>query len=162
MDGRLISRSSLGILGAVAGRSTIKKGITIMDIKDCFAGQRVLYKENGKAATVKEVLLHKNTVQLVFDNSAQQTVHPRFLQPLSTREGEVEDVSSSSGGITNPCPACAAPMPVGSTQCGACGFAYRKKGSALGGVVKFVVVLAVLAGIGYAVWKYVLHEKLPF
>jgi hypothetical protein len=133
-----------------------------MDIKDCFAGQRVLYKENGKAATVKEVMLHKNMVQLVFDNTAQQTVHPRFLQPLSTREGELEEAVPQSGGITNPCPSCAAPMPVGARQCSACGFAYRKKGSALGGLVKFIVFLAVLAGIGAAVWKYVLHEKWPF
>lgn len=133
-----------------------------MDIKDCFAGQRVLYKENGKAATVKEVMLHKNMVQLVFDNTAQQTVHPRFLQPLSTREGEVESAGAATGGITNPCPSCAAPMPVGSIQCSSCGFAYRKKGSGLGGLIKFILFLAVLGGIGYAVWKYVLHEKLPF
>ncbi len=133
-----------------------------MDIKDCFAGQRVLYKENGKPATVKDVLLHKNQVQLVFDNETQLTVHPRFVQAITTREGGDEAASHEPASLTNPCPACAAPIPVGVMRCEACGFAYKKKGSTLGGLVKFIVVLVVLAAVAYAVWKYVLNEKLPF
>ncbi len=130
-----------------------------MQIQDCFAGQRVVYKENGRSATIKDVDLQKAEIEIVFDNSARARVHPRLLEPSLAEAG----VESAPSGPMRPCPQCAAKMSASATTCPSCGFQYGvETPKQKSGVLKFAVILIALAGIAYAVWKYVLHERLPW
>lgn len=129
-----------------------------MHFQDCFTGQRVVHKESGKLATVRKV--HNNgEVELTFDAGATGKVHARILEPAP----QAASAAPKPGDPMRPCPNCATKMPASETKCPSCGFEYgvKKRGGG-GGFVKFVVVLIILAAIGYAVWKFVLHEKLPW
>jgi|ERR1051326_8458646 hypothetical protein len=129
-----------------------------MHFQDCFTGQRVVHKESGKLATIRKV--HSNgEVELTFDAGATAHVHARVLEPLAKAVAAV----AKPDGPMRPCPQCATKMPVSETKCPSCGFEYGvKKSSGSSGIGKFLIVVIVLAGIGYAVWKFVLHEKLPW
>lgn len=128
-----------------------------MHFQDCFSGQRVVHKESGKLATVRKV--HANAeVELTFDSGATGRVHARILEPAAPNA----TAAATPDEPMRPCPQCATKMPVLETRCPSCGFEYGvKTGGGGGGFVKFIFVLIVLAAIGYAVWKFVLHEKLP-
>lgn len=135
---------------------------TTMQISECVKGQCVTYLENGKPATVKDVFLDKREVLIELENGSRVRVQARLIEPAEA-EARTEDDAEPSGPM-RPCPNCAAKMSVDATTCPKCGFQYavRKTGGAGGGIAKVVIVLIILAGAAYAVWKYVLHEKLPF
>ncbi len=129
-----------------------------MHFQDCFTGQRVVHKENGKAATIRKV--HSNgEVDLDFDNGSTARIHARALVPAGAVDSSAQP---AAGGPMRSCPQCAAKMPASETTCPACGFEYgvrKRRGS--GGLARTLIIVIVLAAIGYAVWKFVLHEKLP-
>jgi hypothetical protein len=130
-----------------------------MQIQECFAGQRVMYRETGKAATVKEVDLDKREVHVVFDNASRAIVQARLLEPLQADE----PAATGPTGPMRPCPQCGAKMPAAATTCLSCGFQYgvaQPRGGS--GIAKFAAVVIILAGIFYVVWKFVLRERLPW
>lgn len=133
-----------------------------MQISECVKGQRVTYLEDGKPATVKDVFLDKREVLIELDNGSRVRVQARLIEPAGA-EARTED-DAEPGGPMRPCPNCAAKMSVDATTCPKCGFQYGVKsgGTGGGGIAKFVIIVIILAGAAYAVWKYVLHEKLPF
>ena len=127
-----------------------------MQIHSCVAGQRVTYRENGRAGTIKEVHLDKNEVDLVLDNGMRIRAHARLIDPLA---GEA---AATPAGPTRPCPQCAAKMPLDATTCPACGFQYGvKKAAGIPVAVKVLMVLIVVAVAGCVIWKFVLGGKLP-
>ena len=124
-----------------------------MQIQSCFKGQRVLYKENGKLATILSVAHNSSKITIAFDNAERREVSAQALEPSS----EEATRQSETGVPMRPCPQCATKMPVTETTCPNCGFQYGvKKGSVAGKVFKTIVILAILAAVAYAVWKYVL------
>jgi hypothetical protein len=126
-----------------------------MLIQNCFKGQRVVFKENGKTATILSVSHTAGKITIAFENAERREVSASGLEPA----GEEASHQSESGERMRPCPNCATKMPLAETKCPNCGFQYGvKKSSAAGKVFKSFVVLIVLAAIGYAVWKYVLHR----
>lgn len=125
-----------------------------MQMSECVKGQRVTYLENGKPATVKDIFLDKREVLIEFDNGSRAHVQARLIDPAQAGEEAV------AGGPMRPCPNCAARMPVDATTCPKCGFQYgvRKAGcGAVAGIAKFIVIVAILAGIAYAVWKFLMR-----
>jgi len=129
-----------------------------MNFQDCFTGQRVAVKENGKIASIRKV--HGNgELELDYENGSTGKVHARAVEPAGAAAAAEQ---SDSSGPMRACPQCAAKMPTSETKCPKCGFEYGVKKSKGGGFGKVVVILIALAAIAYAVWKFVLHEKLPW
>jgi hypothetical protein len=125
-----------------------------MLIQNCSKGQRVLYKENGKVATVQSVSHNKGEIFVVFENGERMKVAPAMIEPAT----EEQAVESKTGGSMRPCPRCATKMPVDETTCPSCGFQYGIKKEGGGGFAKALVILIILAAIAYAVWKFVLKH----
>lgn len=126
-----------------------------MQIRNCFKGQRVIYKENGKVATILSVSHNKGEILIAFDNAERAKVGPHLLEPATEQDASGE----KSGGPRRPCPQCGEKMPVDEKVCPACGFQYGvKKRSAFGRIVKKLLTVVVLLAIAYAVWKYVLQR----
>lgn len=124
-----------------------------MLIKDCFKGQRVVFKENGKPATILSVSHTAGKITIAFDNAERREVSASGIDPA----GEEASRRTEAGTPTRPCPNCATRMPLDVTTCPNCGFEYGvKKKSAAGAVFKTIVILIILGAIAYAVWKYVL------
>jgi len=129
-----------------------------MLIKDCFKGQRVVFKENGRPATILSVSHTAGKVTIAFDSAERREVSASALDPA----GEEASRRTEEGTPTRPCPNCATRMPLDSHVCPKCGFQYGvKTGSAAGKVFKFLVILVILGGIAWAIWTYVL-PKLGF
>jgi predicted nucleic acid-binding Zn ribbon protein len=123
-----------------------------MLIKDCFKGQRVVFKENGKPATILSVSHTAGKITIAFDNAERKEVSSSALDPA----GEEASRQTETGVPMRPCPQCATKMPTNETVCPNCGFRYGvKKSSSAGKIFKTILLLAVLAVAVYAVWKYV-------
>jgi hypothetical protein len=130
-----------------------------MEITQCGQGVRVRDKETNKFATIKSADKGSGMVEIEFDSGGRAKVHPRRLDPL----GDVLPPSSAPKEPMRDCPKCAAKFPAVEYTCPACGFQFQQKKT--GGVpviIKILILLAILGGIGWAVWKFVLKEKLPF
>lgn len=126
-----------------------------MLIQNCFKGQRVVYKENGKPATILSVSHNKGEIVIAFDNAERLTVASSLLEPA----GEGQAPARKPGGPSRPCPQCGTRMGVDETTCPECGFQYGvKKGGGSRGLVKAFLTIVVLAAIGYVVWKFVLQR----
>jgi hypothetical protein len=124
-----------------------------MLIQDCFKGQRVRYKENNKLATVLSVSHTASKITIAFDNAERRDVPPTSLEAAD----DAPPVAEKPGKPMRPCPNCATKLPLNVHVCPHCGFEYGvKKKSAAGKVFKAVVILAVLAALAYAAWKYLL------
>src|SRR5262245_18211757 len=105
-----------------------------MLIKDCFKGQRVILKENGKPATILSVSHTAGKITIAFDNAERKEVSSSALDPA----GEEASRKTETGVPMRPCPQCASKMPINETTCPNCGFQYGvKRGSAAGKVFKF-------------------------
>ncbi len=127
-----------------------------MHFQDCFNGQRVVHKESGKLATIRKI--HNNgEVEINFDVGTTARVHARLLEPA----GQAAAPQAKTAEPMRPCPQCATKMPVSATICPSCGFEYGVKKRGTGGTAKLLIVVIVIAAIAFAVWKFVLHEKLP-
>lgn len=126
-----------------------------MNIQDCIKGQRVISKENGKPATIRDFNAAKNEVLIEFDNLLRTTVSARVLE-LAPDGG----TAPARTGPAKACPQCAAKMALDAAACPSCGFKFGKQ-SRISAVVKLLIAVIVLAAIAYAVWKFVLHEQLP-
>lgn len=127
-----------------------------MQIQSCVTGQRVIYRENGKPGTIKEIHLDKNEIDLALDNGMRIRAHARLVDPIT------DDAAPTPTGPTRPCPQCAAKMPLDATICPTCGFQYGvKKAGGIPVAVKVLMVLIVLAVAGYVIWNFVLRGKLP-
>lgn len=101
-------------------------------------------------------------MEFTFDGGATGHTHARILEPAG-QTAPAATATAKPGDPLRPCPNCATKMTTSVTKCPSCGFEYGvKKGGGGGGFVKFLVVLIILAAIGFAVWKFVLHEKLPW
>jgi hypothetical protein len=131
-----------------------------MEISQCGAGLRVRDKETNKQATIKSSDRGRGLVEIEFDSGGMAKVHPRRLDPL----GDAPPPSRAAAKEPmHDCPRCAAKFPLAESTCPACGYQFKPPQS--GGMpllVKILIVLAFAGGAGWAVWKYVLDEKLPF
>lgn len=124
-----------------------------MLIQNCQKGQRVIYKENGKPATILSVSHTAGKITIAFDNAERREVLPSALDPAD----ESAAAETKSSVPMRPCPQCATKMPLDVNVCPNCGFEYGvKKKSPAGKVFKLVVVLAILGALAYAAWKYLL------
>src|SRR5438128_10924464 len=100
-----------------------------MLIHNCFKGQQVVYKENGKLATILSVSHTVGKITIAFENAERKDVSPTALEPA----GEEASHKTESGVPMRPCPKCATKMPISETTCPNCGFEYGiKKSSAPG------------------------------
>lgn len=127
-----------------------------MQIQDCSKGLRVRHRETGKSATIKEVFLDRNELEIIFDNAMTSKMHPRLVELLA----EDNPVAPSQpAGPQRACPNCAAKMPAEATICPKCGFQYGvkpvKKSS---GLLVLIIALIIAAGAAVAVWKFVLSR----
>ncbi len=123
-----------------------------MHIQDCFTGQRVMYKENGKLAAIRRIHGDTGELELAFDNGSTGKAHARLVEPATSPAPDGAD----SGPIRQ-CPQCATRMPVTLTVCPSCGFEYgRKRAKPPRNLMKVMVILMVLVAIAGAVWKYLL------
>src|SRR5437867_9784373 len=93
-----------------------------MQIQDCFKGQRVVSKETGKPATIRDFNAVKGEVLIEFDSLMRTTVSARVLEPAPDA-----GATSPTTGPSIACPQCAAKMPLDVTTCPACGFQYGVK-----------------------------------
>jgi len=132
-----------------------------MEISQCGQGVRVRDKETNKFATIKSADKGSGLVEIEFDSGGRAKVHPRRLDPL----GDPPVPASTPAGKEpmHDCPKCAAKFPLAESTCPACGYQFAQpKSGGVPAIVKILIVLVILGGVGWAVWKYVLHEKLPF
>ena len=130
-----------------------------MELAQCSPGQRVRDKETGKVAAIKSIDRGSGFVEVEFDGGGTARLHPRRLHPV---DGAPTAEPASETTPMRDCPQCAAKFPLADTTCPACGFQFReKKSGGMPSAVKFLIVIIVLAGIAFAVWKFVLNGKLP-
>ena len=126
-----------------------------MNIQDCVKGQRVISKETGKPATIRDFNAVKNEVLIEFDNLMRTTVSARTLEPAP----DAAPAGATRSGPARSCPQCAAKMPLDVTTCPACGFQYGvKQSGGIPAIVKLLIVVVVLAVVAFAVWKFVLQS----
>lgn len=129
-----------------------------MNIQDCFKGQRVISKETGKPATIRDFNAVKNEVLIEFDSLMRTTVSARVLEPAIGDAG----AAPAASGPARACPQCAAKMPLDVTTCPVCGFQYGvKQPGGMPAAVKLLIALVVLGAIAFVVWKFVLHGNIP-
>jgi hypothetical protein len=130
-----------------------------MEIRQCGRGVRVRDKETDKLATIKSADKGSGLVEIEFDKGGRAKVHPRRLDPL----GDILPPPSAPKEPMRDCPRCAAKFPADEFVCPACGFQFQQKTSGgIPAIVKILTALAILGGVGWAVWKFVLKEKPPF
>lgn len=118
-----------------------------MELFDCAIGQRVRHRETGKLATIKQLWRAKGEVEIAFDNGMTERVSPKTLEPAG-------DGAAAPRAPKRPCPQCGADMG-GDSRCAACGFEYRtapKRGLPV--AMTLLIALAVVAVIGFIVWKF--------
>ncbi len=128
-----------------------------MQVHQCSTGQQVIHKESGKVGTIRRIYGATGELELAFENGTTTQVHARLVEIADPSDGEAPD-----SGPLRPCPQCAAMMPVAVTLCPSCGFKYGVRQSKPSrGILKYLVIAAVLIPVVYWVWKYVLPERLP-
>ena len=128
-----------------------------MQVHQCSTGQRVFHKESGKIATIRRIFGNSGELELAFENGTTTQVHARLVEPA-----DLSEVDAPNDGPLRPCPQCAAKMSITLTVCPSCGFKYGVKQSKPShGLLKFLVIAAVLIPIAYWVWKYVIPGRHP-
>lgn len=125
-----------------------------MDLFECVVGQRVVHKETNKPATIKALWRAEGEVEIEFDNSSRLRVNPKLLS--------LSDGPGATRVIKRPCPQCGADMG-DAPKCAKCSFEYRQPATAGGLPLAYTLLIsvAVVAVIGFVVWKFVLGGKLP-
>lgn len=122
----------------------------VMQVQDCFNGQRVFYKENSKLATIRRINGSSGELELAFDNGSTTKAHARLVEPA-----ESGDQDPAQSGPMRPCPQCAAKMPATVNVCPACGFRYGVKQEKKPSRLLFVlVVLIMFVAVAYFVWRF--------
>src|ERR1051325_628136 len=96
-----------------------------MLIQNCFKGQRVVYKESGRCATVLSVSHNVGKITIAFENAERKDVSPAALEPATAEASH----KTESGIAMRPCPNCATKMPASESTCPNCGFEYGVKRS---------------------------------
>jgi hypothetical protein len=131
-----------------------------MEISQCGQGVRVRDKETNKFATIKSADKGSGMVEIEFDSGGRAKVHPRRLDPL----GDVPpSASTAPKEPMRDCPKCAAKFPAAEFTCPACGFQFKQpKSGGSSAAVKILITLVILGAVAWAVWKFILKEKLPF